>query len=85
MHTIHTMAAESINDQLELYCPLTIVCDLHPPQGSDPEVLRGAFQHAASTLVDAMLKSMPRGLVDHLLAELCERKASNLRNQYQYQ
>lgn len=73
MKTVHTYIARGRGlDDLE---PLTIVCDQRVPDCESFEDSREAYQEAARRLLDALGETIPGGLMDALLAELCHRKA----------
>lgn len=69
MRTVRTLIARG---EIE---PLTIVCEDPVPDLVEVEDYRAFYQEAARRLLDALGETVPGGLMDALLAELCHRKA----------
>jgi hypothetical protein len=76
MKTIHAFVGAGT---LSAVPRLTIICDQSVPDMEQTEDYRTVYRQEAVRLLDAMSATMPGGLVDALLAELCARKASLLR------
>lgn len=77
MKTLHSIVASPIGD-IETQ-PLTVIFDMTTPNFVELSQQRAFFRHHAAILVDALVNALPQGMVDQVLAELCERRASNLR------
>ena len=58
---------------------LKIIVESQMPDNFSIEAAREIYTAEAKVLADALLKSLPGGTIDQLLAELLERKASLLR------
>lgn len=78
MRTVHTLIASDPGRKLVIE-PLTIICDEPTPDLDQVDDYRGVYQGAACRLLDALQKTVPGGLMDALLAELCHRRAVLLR------
>ena len=78
--TLHLPAAEKL-ESAELVPALTVIFDQSPRPPSPYSTLefqREFYQSYAATFCDALQAHAPQGFVDHILAELCKRKAALL-------
>lgn len=76
METVNIFKAQRIGQHM-IVGSVTIVIDEELPEQKTIEDNEAIFQKEAFTLADALLKSLPGGTIDRLVAELLRRKATS--------